>query len=85
MFPLALSRDGVAGLTSSRPDALKALGGVGSEMKAVCCSGIADRRQRSEARRASGSHSVLIVPLNPGNAPPERTRGREARRRNYGP
>ena len=84
MFPLALSRGGVAGSTSSRLDALNAYGGVGSKIEAVCCSGIADRRQRSDARRASGSHSVLIVPMNPGNALPERTRGREARRRNHG-
>ena len=41
MFPRALSREGVAGSTSSRLDAGNAHGGVGSEIKAVCCRGIA--------------------------------------------
>ena len=41
MSPRALSRDGVAGSTSSGPDASNAHGGVGSEIQAVCCRGIA--------------------------------------------
>lgn len=41
MSPHALSREGVAGSTSSRLDAGNAQGGVGSEIKAVCCRGIA--------------------------------------------
>ena len=40
MSPRGLSRDGVAGSTSSRPDASNAHGGVGSETQAVCCRGI---------------------------------------------
>ena len=40
MSPHTLSRDGVAGSTT-RPDALNAHGGVGSEIQAVCCRGIA--------------------------------------------
>ena len=41
MSPRASSRAGVAGSTSSRLDAGNAQGGVGSEIKAVCCRGIA--------------------------------------------
>ena len=41
MFPRVLSRDGVAGSTSSGSDAGNAHGGVGSESEAVCCRGIA--------------------------------------------
>ena len=41
MCPRALSRDGVAGSTSSGPDASNAHGGVGSEIEAVCWRGIA--------------------------------------------
>ena len=83
--PCANLRDGVAGLPSSRLDAMNAHDGIESEIKVVCCDGIADRRKRSEARRGSGSRSVLILPMKRGNAPPERTPWREARRRDHGP
>ena len=40
--------------------------------------GIAERRQRSDARRTAGSHSVLIVPWNSGNGTqPDPTEGSE--------
>jgi hypothetical protein len=48
--PRALSRDGVAGSTSSRLDAANAHAGIGSESKGVCCEGYRDH-EGNEVKR----------------------------------
>ena len=84
MFPCALSRVGVAGSTSSRPDASNAHGGVGSEIQTVCCRGIviakATKRGETRIRESQRPDSTDEA----GERVPERTRRREAGRRNHG-
>ena len=53
---------------------------VVEEQTCECNRGTAKRRKRSAAGRATGSRSVLIVPIKLGNSP-WRTQWREAKRR----
>jgi len=84
MFPCALSRVGVAGSTSSRPDASNAHGGVESENQTVCCRGIviakATKRGETRIRESQRPDSTDES----GERVPERTQPRKAGRRNHG-
>jgi hypothetical protein len=66
MFPQAFSRVGVAGSTSSRPDAANAQGGVGSERKAMCCCGIATAKATKRSETDIGESQRLDRTVEPG-------------------
>ena len=65
-------------VTNSRLVALQAVA-TRDTKQTECNRGIAEQRERSEAKRMTGSRSVLIVPLKAGNSFSMRTRWREAR------
>ena len=69
VFPRALSRDGVAGSTSSGPDAGNAHGGVGSEIEAVCSRGIAFAKATKRSEMDIGESQRLDSTGEPGERP----------------
>ena len=66
MSPRALSRGGVAGSTSSGPGASNAHGGDGSEIKAVCCHGIAIAKATKRSETDIGESQRLDSTGEPG-------------------
>ena len=74
--PWKKSRSGTPGNKTPGPSFLHSAT-TGDTKRAECSHGIAKRRKRSAARRATGSRSAPIVPSKPGNLL-ERTRWREA-------